>query len=119
MPEESFTTRVLVEIESFGLPEEHGSNIIARVTREMELLFGGRAHVTQVEAIHSRRWGYTSYIRLGEVVEEQVQQVGEIPQVSPVWSLPAPAGTRLRPVQDNLLAMRLPFPSGSSEEGTT
>jgi hypothetical protein len=113
--EKPFQVNLLVQIEGFGLPEVHRSNIIARVTREMELQFGGRAHVIEARSCPHGAGGCPGYLPDRKMVSEEVHSVGEEAQVPTVSTQEASTGTGLRPIQDHMLAMRLPLPSSSTE----
>jgi len=76
--EGEFTIDLLVQIRAYGLPEVHRSNMIARVSREVELLFGSdNATVSEVTPIGANLANNSDSLWLlpAEVVEAQVQSV--------------------------------------------
>lgn len=80
--EEEFQVAVLVRVRSTGLPEEHRSNIIDRIAREVHLAFKGNGRIDEVhigEDYPSEVWVLTA-----EVVEEEVQRVHPEQEVSGV-----------------------------------
>jgi hypothetical protein len=116
--EQPFPVTLLVQIDGFGHPDIHRSDIIARVTREMHLMFGGRAHVTEAKE-GPITGGNQSYVPNGEVVPKEVQRLGEVEAVPSVPTQEASAGAGLRSIQDHMLAMRLPFPGPPTEGEST
>jgi len=119
MGEHGFKINLLVQINAFGLPEVHRSNIIARVTREMELLFRGDAHVSEVhEGPLANAGGNPVWIQTPPMVEAEVHSLGEEAQVPSMRNEETSTGTGLRSIPGDMLAMRLPIPCPSPNGGT-
>lgn len=83
--EHEFTVNLLVSIRAFGLTEDHKSNIIAKVNREMHLNFG--ANVDQVAELYESKPLVTSHrvwVQASEVDPTTVHGVAEEEEVPEV-----------------------------------
>lgn len=120
MGERPFKVNLLVQIDAYGLPEIHRRDIIARVKREMELMFRGEAHVQEVEnGPLANGGGNHIWLQPSEVVEEQMHGVGEKAQVPQVRNSTPSTGTGLRSIPNHMLGVRLPIPRQAPNGGSS
>jgi len=124
MGERPFEVNLLVQIRAFGLPEHHRSNIIARVTREMEHLFRGEADVAELTpGPLSNGGGNPVWLQSPSVGETEVHRLGAEAQVPEVPREEVAAGSGLRSIPRDVLELRLPVPrqapNGSTAESAS
>lgn len=91
MEDEEFEVAVLVRVRSIGLPQNHRSNIIDRIAREMHLAFKGNARIDEIEQSHESLayGGPNVWVFPAPVVSQEVQRVHpkqEVSQVQGNWT---------------------------------